>query len=34
MPIDDLGTIEHKLKKRGFRRDDLLLHECTKSVPC
>jgi hypothetical protein len=30
MPIDDLGTLEHKLKKRGFRRDDLLLHECTK----
>jgi hypothetical protein len=29
MPIDDLATLEYKLKKRGFRRDDLLLHECT-----
>ena len=28
--IADLDTIEYKLKKRGFRRDDLLLHECTQ----
>ena len=28
MPID-LATLEHKLSKRGFRRDDLYLHECT-----
>jgi hypothetical protein len=30
MAIDDLGSIEHKLKKRGFRRDDLFLHVCAK----
>lgn len=29
MPIDDLATLEYKLSKRGFRRDDLFLHECT-----
>ncbi len=29
MPIEDLATLEYKLGKRGFRRDDLLLHECT-----
>jgi hypothetical protein len=23
-----LDTYEHKLKQRGFRRDDVLLHEC------
>ena len=28
MAIDDLGTLEYKLTKRGFRRDDVLLHEC------
>ena len=28
--IADLDTIEYKLKKRGFRRDDVLLHECVK----
>jgi hypothetical protein len=28
MPIEDLGTIEYKLGKRGFRRDDVFLHEC------
>jgi hypothetical protein len=28
MPIADLGTIEYKLGKRGFRRDDVLLHDC------
>lgn len=28
MPIADLASLEYKLKKRGFRRDDLLLHEC------
>ena len=25
---DELETYEHKLRKRGFRRDDVLLHEC------
>jgi len=25
---DQLDTYEHKLRKRGFRRDDVLLHEC------
>ncbi|MEJ7597971.1 MAG: hypothetical protein WKG01_08700 [Kofleriaceae bacterium] len=30
MAIEDLGTLEYKLKKRGFRRDDLLLHVCEK----
>jgi hypothetical protein len=29
MAIDDLATIEHKLRKRGFRREDGYLHECT-----
>jgi len=29
MPIDDLGTLEHKLTKRGFRREDAYLHPCT-----
>jgi hypothetical protein len=24
----DIGTIEHKLGKRGFRQDDVLRHEC------
>ena len=28
--IADLDTLEYKLKKRGFRRDDVLLHECTR----
>lgn len=26
--ISNLEALEHKLKKRGFRRDDVLLHEC------
>lgn len=30
MAIDDLGTLEYKLQKRGFRRDDVLLHVCEK----
>lgn len=30
MPVADLGTLEYKLQKRGFRRDDVLLHECVK----
>jgi hypothetical protein len=30
MPIADLGTIEYKLQKRGFRRDDVFLHVCEK----
>jgi hypothetical protein len=29
MAIDDLETIEYKLRKRGFRREDVYLHECT-----
>ncbi|HLL21106.1 MAG TPA: hypothetical protein VK427_03195 [Kofleriaceae bacterium] len=28
MPVEDLGTLEYKLTKRGFRRDDLYLHIC------
>ena len=28
MPIEDFGTLEYKLGKRGFRRDDLFFHEC------
>ena len=28
MAIPDLTTLEYKLSKRGFRRDDLLLHVC------
>ena len=27
-PPDDLETLIHKLKKRGFHQDDVLLHEC------
>ncbi len=27
-PIDDLATLEYKLVKRGFRRDDVALHDC------
>ena len=29
MAIDDLETLEHKLRKRGFRREDVYYHECT-----
>jgi hypothetical protein len=29
MAIDDLETIEYKLRKRGFRREDGYFHECT-----
>jgi hypothetical protein len=29
MEIADLEALEYKLRKRGFRRDDVLLHECT-----
>jgi hypothetical protein len=29
MAIDDLGTLEQKLGKRGFRREDAYLHVCT-----
>lgn len=25
---NELDTYEHKLRKRGFRRDDLFLHDC------
>jgi hypothetical protein len=27
-PPADLDTLIHKLKKRGFHQDDVLLHEC------
>lgn len=27
-PVEDLQTLEYKLKKRGFQRDDVLLHDC------
>ena len=30
MAIDDLETLEHKLTKRGFRREDAYLHPCTE----
>ena len=30
MAIDDLATLEHKLGKRGFRREDGYLHVCTE----
>ena len=30
MPIDDLAALEQKLTKRGFRREDLYVHECTE----
>jgi hypothetical protein len=29
MAIEDLETIDYKLRKRGFRREDAYLHECT-----
>jgi hypothetical protein len=29
MAIDDLENLEHKLRKRGFRREDAYVHECT-----
>jgi hypothetical protein len=28
MPIADLEALEHQLRKRGFRQDDVLHHEC------
>jgi hypothetical protein len=28
MPVEDLPTLESKLQKRGFRRDDMHFHEC------
>ena len=28
MPIKELDNIVHKLRKRGFRQDDTLLHDC------
>ncbi|MBX3159486.1 MAG: hypothetical protein KF773_26180 [Deltaproteobacteria bacterium] len=28
MPLADLETLEYKLGKRGFRRDDLYFHAC------
>jgi hypothetical protein len=30
MPIDDLEALERKLTKRGFRRGDAFLHDCTE----
>ena len=29
MPIDDLETIDYKLRMRGFRREDAYLHQCS-----
>ena len=29
MEAAEIDAIEYKLRKRGFRRDDVLLHECT-----
>jgi hypothetical protein len=29
METADVEALEYKLRKRGFRRDDVLLHECT-----
>ena len=28
MPVEDLSTLEYKLSKRGFRRDDVFYHHC------
>jgi hypothetical protein len=28
MEIAEVEALEYKLRKRGFRRDDVLLHEC------
>jgi len=28
--VSDLEELAHKLAKRGFRRNDVLLHECTE----
>jgi len=28
MPIKELDNIVYKLRKRGFRQDDTLLHDC------
>jgi hypothetical protein len=28
MPFADLETLLYKLKKRGFKQDDVYLHEC------
>ena len=30
MPIADLDTLEYKLTKRGFRREDAYYHECSE----
>lgn len=27
-PVEDLGTIEYKLGKRGFKREDAYFHVC------
>lgn len=27
-PVEDLGTIEYKLGKRGFKREDVYYHVC------
>jgi len=28
MPVADLETLQYRLKKRGFKQDDVFLHEC------
>jgi len=28
MPFPELDTVIYKLKKRGFKQDDVFLHEC------
>lgn len=28
MPVADLETLLYKLKKRGFKQDDVYLHQC------
>ncbi|MEZ4367806.1 MAG: hypothetical protein R2939_16235 [Kofleriaceae bacterium] len=28
MPLADLADLERRLAKRGFRRDDVFLHDC------
>lgn len=34
MAIEDLATLEYKLTKRGFRRDDVFLHDCKDCKEC
>ena len=30
MPVEDLETLEYKMNKRGFKRDDVFFHGCDK----